>query len=72
MSTSNITADQVRTALIARIDAYTSISGKSDSSVGKEAINDDKFVARIRKGGNFTLSTYQKVSDWLDAQRVAA
>lgn len=72
MSTPNITADQVRTALIERIDAYIAASGKSDSSVGKEAINDDKFVARIRLGANFTLKTYQKLSDWLDQQTQVA
>lgn len=73
MDTTNITAEQVRTALIKRIDAYIASTGKSDSSVGKDAINDDKFVARVRQGGNFTLKTYQKLSDWLDGQgQVAA
>lgn len=72
MSTKHITADQVRASLIERIDAYKAASGKSDSAVGKEAMNDDKWVKRIRAGGSFNLATYQKVMDWLAAQRVAA
>lgn len=72
MSTKHITADNVRQALIQRIDAYKTVSGKSDSFVGKEAVKDDRFVSRIRAGGNFTVETYQRVMNWLDAQRVAA
>lgn len=73
MSTKPITADQVRDALLQRIDAYIAKTGRSDSTVGKAAVNDDKFVARIRAGGNFTVKMYQRVMDWLDEQdRVAA
>lgn len=62
----------MRDTLIQRIDAFKSKTGKSDSSIGKEAVKDDRFVSRIRNGGNFTVETYQRVIDWLDAQRVAA
>lgn len=72
MSTNPITAEQVRAALLKRIDAYMAATGKSESSVGKDALNDDRFVARIREGGNFTVKTYQKAIDWLDAQKVSA
>lgn len=71
-TTKHITADNVRETLIQRIDAYKELTGKSDSFVGKEAVKDDRFVSRIRNGGNFTVKTYQQVIDWLEAQRVAA
>lgn len=72
MSTEPITADDVRNALLARIDAYQSATGKSDSAVGKEAMKDDKWVKRIRAGGSFNLTTYQRVMDWLSEQGEAA
>lgn len=72
MSTKPITADDVRAALLTRIDTYKAETGKSDSAVGKDAMNDDKWVKRIRAGGSFNLTTYQRVMEWLDAQRAAA
>lgn len=72
MNTHSITAETVRGALLARIDTYKSLTGKSDSAVGKDALNDDKFVKRIRDGGGFNVNTYQRMIDWLDAQQPAA
>lgn len=73
MDTQNpITADQVRSALLQRIDAFLVKTKMSASAFGKEAVKDDRFVSRIRNGGNFTVDTYQKVIDWLDAQERAA
>jgi hypothetical protein len=68
-----ITADQVRSALLQRIDAFLTTHGMSASAFGKEVVRDDRFVNRIRNGGNFTVKTYQQVIDWLDAaEREAA
>lgn len=67
MSTQPITAETVRSALIARIDEYQAATGKSDSAFGKEVLNDDRFVKRVRNGAGFNLKTYQRVIDWLDA-----
>ena len=68
MLQNQITAETVRSALLARIDAYKLASGKSDSAIGKEALNDDKFVKRIREGSGFNVNTIQRVIDWIDAQ----
>ncbi len=68
MSTSTITANQVRAALLQRIDGFLIKTGMSASTLGKSAVADDRFVKRIRDGGNFTVETYQKVMDWLDEQ----
>lgn len=69
---STITAEAVRQTLLTRIDAFIALTGKSESFVGKEAVKDDRFVSRIRRGGNFTVETYQRVIDWLDEQSRAA
>jgi hypothetical protein len=68
MSTSTITANQVRASLLARIDGFLAKSGMSASALGKAAVADDRFVRRIRDGGNFTVETYQRAIDWLDEQ----
>lgn len=68
MNTSTITATQVRAALLLRIDSFIASSGMSASALGKAAVNDDRFVNRIRSGGNFTVELYQRVIDWLDEQ----
>lgn len=72
MSTSTLTADHVRAELIARIDGYLTSSGMSASAFGRDAVKDDRFVKRIRDGGNFTVEMYQRVIDWIDAQERAA
>lgn len=65
----DIPSEDIRTAMLDSIDRFTAASGKSDSFVGKEALKDDKFVSRVRKGGNFTIKTYQRVLDWLASQQ---
>lgn len=72
MSTEPITADTFRSALLNRIEAYQKATGKSDSAFGKEVLNDDKWLKRIRSGAGFHLKTYQRVQDWLDAQPAPA
>lgn len=62
-----ITADAVRKNLISRATSYCEARNTSFSAIGKAAISDDRFLARVKAGGNFTLDTYKRVIDWLDA-----
>lgn len=66
-----ITSDFIRASMLKRIDGYLASTGRKDSFVGREALNDDKFVSRVRAGGNFTIDTMQRVIDWLDSQDCA-
>lgn len=63
-----LSADDIRSHLLARVEAYATRSGMSVSAISKEAVKDDRFVARARAGANFTVKTYQQMMDWLDAQ----
>jgi hypothetical protein len=72
MPKKSITAEQVRTHLLERIDAYQAKVPVTDAKLGTDAVGDHKVVARIRAGENFTLKMYQRLLDWLDNQRVAA
>lgn len=64
----DITDDAIRQHLLARVDAFQAATGMSLWKISKEAVRDDKFLANVRKGGNFTVKTYQRVIDWLDSQ----
>lgn len=72
MANKQITAEQVRAHLLARVDAYQVKTGCTDAKLGTDAVRDHKILSRIRSGENFTIRTYQRLIDWLDAQKVAA
>lgn len=61
-----ITADRIRDHLLDRATAFSASTGMSFSAISKEAVKDDRFLARARAGKNFTVETYQRVIDWLD------
>ncbi len=67
-----IPSEEIRASMLASVDRYIAATGKSDSFVGKEALKDDKFIARVRGGGNFTIRTYQRVLDWIASQMEGA
>lgn len=63
-----ITADEIRSNLLARATAYAEAAKTSFSAISKEAVQDDRFLARAAQGSNFSIKTYQRVIDWLDAR----
>lgn len=68
----DITDDTIREHLLARVTEYQTRTGMSLWKISKAAVADDKFIASVQRGGNFTIKTYQKVIDWLDEQEQAA
>lgn len=74
MSThAEITKDHIRDHLLARAKAFAEATGKSLSAISGEAVSDSKFLPEVASGKkeNFTLNTYQRVIDWIDAQERA-
>lgn len=67
----SITADHIRDHLLARATAFSERTKMSFSAISKEAVADDRFLARARAGKNFTIETYQRVIDWIDAREAA-
>jgi hypothetical protein len=61
-------------ALIKQIESYCARHGIEETTFGLRAVNDGKFVARLRSGKTIQLKTYQKVSTFLKRKpvRVAA
>lgn len=71
-STTEITADAVREHLLERARQFSADHGYSLSRIGDEAIKDSKFLPRVAAGENFTVKTYQRVIDWIDAKSKGA
>lgn len=61
-----ISADAIRQTLVDRAQAYADRHKVTLSYISKEAVKDNKFLADVKKGRNFTLESYQRVMDWLD------
>jgi hypothetical protein len=55
--------------LLAEIEALLPHLGIKETTFGVRAVNDGKFVPRLRNGANMTLSTMTKVRMYLQAER---
>lgn len=64
------TANDIRARLLARAEAFSAKHGVSLSRIGLEALKDSKFLAEVKSGRNFTISSYQSVLDWIEAEEV--
>lgn len=63
----DITATDIRKSLIARASAYADAAGTSFSAMSVAAVNDSKFLGRVKNENiGFNIKTYQKMADWLD------
>lgn len=59
-----------REVLLREISAFLKARNMSDSSFGRLAVNDGKFVARIRRGGDLTTQTLARVRAFMQAEKV--
>ena len=62
----DISETVIRQHVLARAEAYCRAHKASFSSIGLNAVGDDRFLARVKAGDNFTVKTLQRVLDWLD------
>lgn len=54
-----------QTQLIAEIETFLSTRKMAESTFGRLAVNDGKFVSRLRIGANMTLATIDKVRGFI-------
>jgi len=59
--------DESAAHLLADIEAYCQQAGIAESTFGRQAINDGKLCARLRGGKSITLSTAQKVQEFIES-----
>ena len=58
-----------QTDLLAQIEAFLPERGITESTFGRLAVNDGKFVRRLRAGDNMTIATLNKASEFIAAHR---
>lgn len=62
-----LTATDIRQALITRAEAFAKANKTSFSAMGIAAVGDSKFLSRVQNPAtNFNIKTYQRMVDWLD------
>ena len=61
--------DQVQ--LLRKIEAYCREAGLAETTFGRRAVNDGKFVSRLREGKGVTIRTFNRVQDFIDQNPVA-
>lgn len=58
----------IQSDLLSRVEIFIANAGIGETTFGKRAVNDGKFVSRLRAEANMTLGTLNKVRNFLDAQ----
>lgn len=55
--------------LLSEIEAFLSTRKMAETTFGRMAVNDGKFVARLRAGANMTLATIERARAHIEAKR---
>ena len=58
-------------ALLREITDYCRRKGVAESTFGRHAVNDGKFVNRLREGGRITTTTFERVRSFIAADAAA-
>lgn len=61
-----LSSDEIRAALVKTAEDFCRENKTSFSAVSQSAVNDSKFLHKVKKGDNFSLRTYQRVLDWIN------
>jgi hypothetical protein len=67
MRPNNLGKMSTQEQLLAEIEAFLRNRRMAETTFGRVAVNDGKFVARLRLGGNMTLATVAKVRAYIKA-----
>lgn len=57
------------TLLLSEIDEFLEERGWADSTFSRKAVNDGKFVNRLRQGGGVTVATVDRVRAYMAKER---
>jgi len=58
-----------RDSILCEIDAALAETGMAETTFGRKAVNDGKFVPRLRAGGGLTTKTADAVRAFIAEQR---
>jgi hypothetical protein len=59
-----------RSQLLRQIEGFLADRKMAETTFGRLAVNDGKFVGRLRSGSNMTIDTIIKVVSFIEAERV--
>jgi len=59
--------ETLRTHLFECAALFEKATGVTPATIGKRALNDNTFFARISEGQGFTVRTFDRVMEWLSA-----
>ena len=59
----------IKAALLAEIDAFLADARMAETTFGRHAVNDGKFVGRLREGSGITVATVDRVRAYIAAER---
>lgn len=58
----------LREQLLTEIDSYCEAAGMKETTFGRLAVNDGKFVGRLRDGKDITIGTFERIRDFIAAK----
>lgn len=58
--------------LLAEVTDFLTTRRMAETTFGRRAVNDGKFVGRLRSGGNITVATISKVRKFIASHKEAA
>lgn len=58
-----------QTQLLSEIEEFLRTRKMAETTFGRMAVNDGKFVARLRAGANMTLATIERARNHIRSQR---
>lgn len=61
----------LREQLLAEIDSYCATAGMKETTFGRLAVNDGKFVGRLRGGKDITVGTLERIRDFIAPARTS-
>jgi hypothetical protein len=64
--------EAARAALLAEIAAFIGERRITETTFGRLAVNDGKFVARLRSTGNMTTGLIEKAHEFIGAEKAKA
>jgi hypothetical protein len=64
--------DAARSSLLAEIALFITDRRITESTFGRLAVNDGKFVERLRSGGNMTTALLNRAHDFIQGERAKA
>jgi len=62
---------EVRRALIQRVNDYARATGLAITTISRMAVNDSRYLGKVRAGGNFSMRNYTRLMEFFDTNMPA-